>query len=92
MYKQPGFAHFEVLPEVHLTRSLPTTIEGVCSRVRSKSYISVLPDDQWSQVEAKIKAFLRAPDAGISWIDEDKGIFEYPYKTALHLFRRRADA
>lgn len=92
MYDQPSFPYFERMPEVHLSRSLPTTIEGVCSRVRSKSYMSVLPYNEWLLVEAKIRQILQAHDAGLSWIDKDKGIFEFPYKTDLYIFRRKASA
>ncbi|EIW85150.1 S-adenosyl-L-methionine-dependent methyltransferase [Coniophora puteana RWD-64-598 SS2] len=70
--------------EYHLEGSL-----DICTnRAQSKSYIAVLPPDEKQRVVDDIVAILnRGNDK--KWIDEEKGIFEYPYKTYLAVCRKK---
>lgn len=66
---------------------MPTTREGVWDRITSKSYITVLSDDQKANLKKEVDAALDSGD-GLKWIDEATGVFEYPYKTYLVAMRR----
>ncbi|KAF8447430.1 S-adenosyl-L-methionine-dependent methyltransferase [Boletus edulis BED1] len=65
------------------------TSEEICvDRALSKSYISILPPDQKQSVIDDIKAIVARGDGKV-WIDESKGVFEYPYKTLVVLARKK---
>lgn len=84
MVDTPSFAaHFAPLEPVHQRRTLPTTLDGVIDRMLSKSYISVLPDDEKARLVARARAIFAAPDAatGRKWLDQAGGVFAYPYGT-----------
>lgn len=96
MYDQPSYkAHFEALEPQHITRAIPTTVDGVCDRVDSKSYVSVQPDDVRAKLRQDIAAILdpvHSDDAALQrkWIDRERGVFEYPYRTGACRVDRRA--
>ncbi|KAF9053759.1 S-adenosyl-L-methionine-dependent methyltransferase [Hymenopellis radicata] len=71
-------------PPVEKTWSyvLEGTVGLTADRVNSKSYIQVLPDNVRSKVLAEVKETVARGD-DLKWIDEGKGIFEYPYQTFL---------
>ncbi|CAO1623109.1 unnamed protein product [Sympodiomycopsis kandeliae] len=76
----------------HFRRVLPTTLEGVKNRVLSKSYISILSAEQQSNLEKDIEElFTNSNDEqlGRKWIDQNQGVFEYPYVTDLYLFQKK---
>ena len=54
--------------------------DTVVGRASSKSYISVLPPDEKARVQAGIREIVQRGD-DLQWIDKDKGLFKYPYKT-----------
>lgn len=58
---------------------LHATVDTVLDRAATKSYIAVLPEDEKLQVQSFLKAVVEKGDDKI-WIDETKGIFQYPYK------------
>ncbi|KAN0059709.1 hypothetical protein ACQY0O_008281 [Thecaphora frezii] len=93
MYKASALHdHFIIDEPRQFTRTLPTTLQGVKDRMQSKSYISVLTDEQKRQLDEQVDGlFASHSDAelGRTWIDKDQGIWEYPYKTDLFLFRRK---
>ena len=63
--------------------------EEICvDRALSKSYISILPPDEKGRVIETIKAIVAKGDGKV-WIDESKGVFEYPYKTLVVLARKK---
>ncbi|KAN0076854.1 hypothetical protein V8E55_010709 [Tylopilus felleus] len=63
--------------------------EEICvDRALSKSYTAILPPDEKEKVSQDIKAILAKGDGKI-WIDESKGIFQYPYKTLVVLSRKK---
>ena len=71
--------------------SVETTVEGVRDRVFSKSYVTVLKEEDKRGLWEKVEAVLRKEDelGGIRWIDRGKGVFEYPYQTfVIHLQRK----
>lgn len=93
MYETPSFAKFFTADEPrHYDRSLSTTLRGVIDRVLSKSYISLLSQDQQKRIENEITDYLHnTPDQqlGRKWIDKEHGVWEYPYRTDLYIFRRK---
>ncbi|KAG6370096.1 S-adenosyl-L-methionine-dependent methyltransferase [Boletus reticuloceps] len=65
------------------------TSEEICiDRALSKSYISILPPDQKQSVIEDINAIVTRGDGKV-WIDESKGVFEYPYRTLVVLARKK---
>ncbi|KAF8550295.1 S-adenosyl-L-methionine-dependent methyltransferase [Imleria badia] len=63
--------------------------EEICiNRALSKSYISILPPDEKQSVIEDIKAIVAKGDGKV-WIDESKGVFDYPYKTLVVLARKK---
>lgn len=92
MYKAPTFAsHFKADEPRHYHHTIPTTLQGVVDRVLSKSYISVLPQQKQDELVKQISDYLNnAPDDKLErkWIDKQNGVWEYPYRTDLHIFRR----
>lgn len=84
MYDTEAIKNFNIIPPQKHTRKLPTTLEGVCNRVKSKSYICVLPSKVQEQVVESIRELMTTgsdDQLGRVWIDKESGTFEYPYAT-----------
>lgn len=84
MYKTEAINLYEILPEIHLCRAIPTTVEGVCSRIASKSYISMEPKENQKKVLDNIRKLFNEnndQDLQRKWIDQSSGVFEFPYTT-----------
>ncbi|PPQ80173.1 hypothetical protein CVT24_006569 [Panaeolus cyanescens] len=64
------------------TYTLTGTKESVVDRACSKSYIAVLEENEKKGVIQKIKDMLEEEgrEGRVKWIDEERGVFEYPYK------------
>lgn len=60
---------------------IPGTVEGVVARALSKSYISVLHDDEKKEVVDTLRRILETEQK--TWISEEEGVFEYPYETTV---------
>jgi hypothetical protein len=60
---------------------IPTTTKGVQDRVLSKSYITILSEEDKGRLCMEIEALLEEENK--VWIDESSGIFQYPYKTTV---------
>ncbi|KAF9013859.1 S-adenosyl-L-methionine-dependent methyltransferase [Cyathus striatus] len=60
----------------------------VVDRACSKSYIAILPEDEREQVKQDVAAIIDRSD-GRKWIDESKGLFEYPYKTYVVIAQKK---
>lgn len=92
MYKAPTCAsHFKADEPRHYHRTIPTTLQGVVDRVLSKSYISVLPKEKQDELVEQISDYLNNTSdekLGRKWIDKEQGVWEYPYRTDLFIFRR----
>ncbi|KAJ3325525.1 hypothetical protein HDU93_002625 [Gonapodya sp. JEL0774] len=75
--------HFAPLDELHVRRTIPTTLQGVKDRVLSKSYVSILPPVEKQSVLDSIEKILSPADEaaesvlGRVWIDREKGVWEY---------------
>ena len=67
---------------------LEGTREIAQDRACSKSYIAILPPDEKEQVKKDISDIVDRGD-GLKWIDQEKGIFEYPYKTYVVVWKRK---
>jgi hypothetical protein len=57
-------------------------------RASSKSYIAILPPDQKERVQQSIREIVRKGD-GLEWIDQEKGVFKYPYQTWLVVSKKK---
>jgi hypothetical protein len=68
--------------------SLVTSLDIVTSRALSKSYLAVQPEDVKTMVKAGIGEIVHRGD-GKQWIDEDQGLFEYPYRTLVVVFQQK---
>jgi len=66
---------------------LPVTVEGVVARSLSKSYISALPEDERKIVANDVKNVLETEQK--IWINEEEGVFEYPYETTVVTVHRK---
>lgn len=54
----------------------------------SKSYVAVQPEDIKTTIKADIAEIVQRGDEK-QWVDEDKGLFEYPYRTLVVVFQRK---
>ena len=61
---------------------LPGSRDIVVDRACSKSYIAVLPPDERQKLLDDIDALMKKREL-FTWVDETKGVFEYPYQTFL---------
>lgn len=75
-------ANFEPPLEQHWKRSIEAKEESVIDRVLSKSYIAVLSDESKAKIVARLREIVQKGE-GKLWIDEIRGIFQYPYQTDL---------
>jgi transposase-like protein len=86
MYKTEAIKRFDIVPHKKVTRLLPTTVEGVCDRIKSKSYVSVLPQEKQDEVVQSVRDLFNShsdEELQRTWIDKEKGLFEYPYTTGV---------
>ncbi|KAF8478555.1 S-adenosyl-L-methionine-dependent methyltransferase [Russula ochroleuca] len=83
---------FESLFHPHKERSwlypLVGSLDIVIDRAMSKSYVAVQSEDIKATIKADITEIVNRGD-GKQWIDGDKGLFEYPYKTLVVVFQRK---
>lgn len=84
MYKTEAIKQFDIIPPQKVTRLLPTTVEEVCDRISSKSYVSVLPQEKQEEISQFVRHYFDSTSDKVlqrKWIDKEKGLFEYPYTT-----------
>ncbi|KAH9946053.1 S-adenosyl-L-methionine-dependent methyltransferase [Epithele typhae] len=67
---------------------LPGTRDIVVDRACSKSYIAVLTPEERVKVVEDIDGIIQRKD-GMTWMEEDKGVFEYPYQTFLVVMKKK---
>lgn len=88
-FSTPSYAvNFEPQEENVWDYVLPGTRDIVVERAQSKSYIAVLSPEDKQKVVDDIDAILQRKE-GLKWIDESKGIFEYPYQTFLVIAKKK---
>lgn len=81
-FQTPGYISSFHAPERSTTAwVVPTTKAGVQDRVLSKSYITLLSDEQKKKLCEEIEKVVEQEDK--TWIDESSGVFAYPYKTTV---------
>lgn len=78
--------NFDPPLEEQWKRSIQATEDSVIDRVLSKSYISILSDENKENIVAGLREILTR-GSGKIWIDEAGGVFEYPYQTDLVISR-----
>jgi len=62
-------------------------LKGVQERALSKSYIAILDDSEKAKLMREVDNILVNEDK--VWIDENQGIFAYPYTTLVVVMRRK---
>lgn len=67
---------------------LPATRDVVIDRASSKSYITILADEERAKLQKDLAAIVERGDVKV-WINESEGVFEYPYKTDVVISRRK---
>jgi hypothetical protein len=60
---------------------MPTTKSAVQDRVLSKSYITMISEEEKEVLKRNIDEALEKEEP--VWIDRSNGVFEYPYKTTV---------
>ncbi|KAF9647578.1 S-adenosyl-L-methionine-dependent methyltransferase [Thelephora ganbajun] len=78
---------FKTAEEMKWKYVLPVTIEDVVTRSLSKSYISILPEDERDKVVDNLRNILETEQK--TWINNEEGVFEYPYETTVVIIHRR---
>ena len=87
-FHTPSYHKFFVGPEETTWKYvLPATAGDVVTRALSKSYIAVLPEDERKKVADSLMNILETEKK--SWINEAKGVFEYPYGTTVVIVHRK---
>ena len=61
-------------------------MEGAIARALSKSYISALPKIKQNKVADNLRNILETEQK--TWVNEEEGVFEYPYETTVVTVRR----
>ena len=88
-FDTPSYKHFFEAPgESTWSYNLLGSESIVIDRACSKSYIAVLADDKKSQVVEDVKSIIKKGD-GLVWSNEEKGEFNYPYKTYVVIARKK---
>ncbi|KAF7440539.1 hypothetical protein PC9H_000885 [Pleurotus ostreatus] len=80
--------HFKPHEEKKWQYKLTSDLNGVVNRAFSKSYISVLPDEEKAAVKSSILDIVHRGD-DLVWVDKEAGIFEYPYRTLVVVASKR---
>ena len=70
--------------------TLPATLEIVTERALSKSPLAVQNDEVKKKAEETVKEIVEKGD-GLKWIDQEKGVFEYPYKTQVVVIKQKGN-
>jgi len=78
---------FQPPQEKTWTYHLQGTKESTVDRASSKSYIAILPEDKKREVQDEIRRII--DDSRKVWIEESKGIFEYPYQTWVVIAQKK---
>lgn len=67
--------------------ALPATVDIVVDRACSKSYMTILADEEKVKVRKDLTNIVESADK--VWINESEGVFEYPYKTEVVIARKK---
>jgi hypothetical protein len=79
---------FDPPEEVTFNYKLSRTAEKVIDRALSSSYVSAFPETEKAKIEEDVAEIIRQREDMV-WIDESRGMFEYPLKTILITSRRK---
>lgn len=61
---------------------------SVADRVCSKSYIAVQTKEEQQAIRKSVDEILERGDDKV-WVDQEKGLFEYPYNTFVVVLHRK---
>lgn len=81
-------AFFEKAEEKEVSHFIPSTMQGVTSCVLSWSAIATLDEQEKEKVKAEVAEIIARGDE-LEWIDEDKGLLEFPYDCLAVVIRRK---
>lgn len=79
---------FEAPTHTELPFVLPGTIDIAVQRSLSKSPLASQNDGERKKAEEVLMGIVRNGE-GMVWIDEEKGVFEYPYKTLSVIVKQK---
>lgn len=68
---------------------VPTTEQGVIDRMHSKSFITQLSDEERSKVTEDARRYIKEDQSKV-WVDKERGVFQYPYRTNLVVMRKKS--
>jgi hypothetical protein len=81
-FQTPSYVSAFHAPERFTTEwVLPTTKSAVQDRVLSKSYITMISEEEKQVLKMNIDETLEKEEK--TWVDRSSGVFEYPYKTTV---------
>lgn len=79
--------HFQPPEEKEWTYEVTGTLQLSIERTLSSSSIAVASEEEKAGVVKEVTRIIQAGD-GMVWVDKDKGIFEWPYKTRVVVSRK----
>ncbi|EJD02295.1 S-adenosyl-L-methionine-dependent methyltransferase [Fomitiporia mediterranea MF3/22] len=74
--------------ETVFSYTIPATEQTVQGRICSISYMAIEPPDVQKKARETIHEIVEKDEEKV-WIDKENGVFEYPYKTSVVVFRRK---
>ena len=87
-FETPSYQMFFQPPEEKTWNYvLQATMDSVVDRASSKSYIAILPEDTKAQVQDNLRHIIDQGDK--VWVDQSKGVFEYPYYTLVVIAQKK---
>jgi len=88
-FDTPAYKELFQAPEERVwSYILPGTLQVVMDRACSKSYIAVLPEDEKVKVKEDVKNIVLKGEDKV-WMNENQGVFEYPYKTWVVVAKKK---
>jgi len=88
-FEVPSWNQLFTLPvEKVFTYNHSGTLEKLVDRAISKSDVAPLPGEEKDAIRKDITEYIKRGDGKI-WIDEEKGVFEYPHQSTVVLAHRK---
>ncbi|KAF8580883.1 S-adenosyl-L-methionine-dependent methyltransferase [Ramaria rubella] len=88
VFETPSYLkYFEPPEEMTFKHIVKTSLPGVVERAFSKSYIAIQSKESKTHISNELTEIIKKGDDKI-WIDEDQGLFEYPYINTVVIMRK----
>jgi len=78
---------FDSPEEKNFGYTLPGTEQSAVDLVLSLSFVAILPDDKKVEIGEEVRKIIRAAEK--TWLDESKGVFEYPLKVCVVICQKK---